>query len=73
VDNAEIFGQTGAAMYYNEKLSQELAKNGKIRPLSTALFKVKVKLSVNTKKDFSVDRCAVNPSSVPLLKIYKYE
>lgn len=41
VDNAEIFGQTGAAMYYNEKLSQELAKNGKIRPLLTDVFKVK--------------------------------
>lgn len=41
VDNAEIFGQTGAAMYYNEKLSQELAKNGKIRPLLVDVFKVK--------------------------------
>ena len=41
VDNAEIFGQTGAAMYYNEKLSQEMAKNGKIRPLLGDVFKVK--------------------------------
>lgn len=41
VDNAEIFGQTGAAMYYNEKLAQELAKNGKIRPLLVDVFKVK--------------------------------
>lgn len=41
VDNAEIFGQTGAAMYYNEKLSQELAKNGKIRPLLVDVFKIK--------------------------------
>ncbi|WP_158622522.1 sensor histidine kinase [Pedobacter sp. KBW06] len=40
-DNAEIFGQTGAAMYYNEKLSEELAKNGKIRPLLGDVFKVK--------------------------------
>jgi len=41
VDNAEGFGQTGAAMYYNEKLSQEMAKNGKIRPLLADVFKVK--------------------------------
>lgn len=41
VDNTEIFGQTGAAMYYNEKLSQELAKNGKIRPLLVDVFKIK--------------------------------
>jgi signal transduction histidine kinase len=41
VDNAEIFGQTGAAMYYNEKLAQEMAKNGKIRPLLRDVFKIK--------------------------------
>jgi len=41
VDNAEIFGQTGAAMYYNEKLTQEMAKNGKIRPLLGDVFKIK--------------------------------
>jgi len=41
VDNAEMFGQTGAAMYYNEKLSRELAKNGKIRPLLEDVFKIK--------------------------------
>nr|WP_199082737.1 ATP-binding protein [Pedobacter sp. ASV19] len=41
VDNAEMFGQTGAATYYNEKLTQELAKNGKIRPLLGDVFKVK--------------------------------
>lgn len=32
-NNALMFGETGAAMYYTEKESRELEKNGRIRPL----------------------------------------
>ncbi|MBC9932682.1 sensor histidine kinase [Chitinophaga qingshengii] len=41
-NNALMFGETGAAMYYTEKESRELEKNGRIRPLLEDQSKVQI-------------------------------
>lgn len=41
-NNALMFGETGAAMYYTEKESKELEENGRIRPLLADKDKVHI-------------------------------
>lgn len=41
-NNAQLFGETGAAMYYTEKESKELAKNERIRPLLEDQVKIQI-------------------------------
>lgn len=43
-NNALMFGETGAAMYYTEKQARELEKNGRIRPLLEDQSKVQILL-----------------------------